>query len=145
MLDRLSKVPGKPGDLDGAYQAEDSRNSQVFVFTSFGAHWHILVGYRRPRLAREHLGMSGMSKTVYDFQRIWSGRVSTERRAWELLSLIDQIHLWGVTVFRDFVIRHLKPWHEFGKRCYVNDIDFTTSSSDKRIRIFDESVRYWFL
>ncbi|KAJ4045974.1 hypothetical protein NW761_007987 [Fusarium oxysporum] len=24
MLDRLSKVPGKPGDLDGAYQAEDS-------------------------------------------------------------------------------------------------------------------------
>ncbi|KAL7759383.1 hypothetical protein ACKLNR_009473 [Fusarium oxysporum f. sp. zingiberi] len=140
MLDRLSKVPGKPGDLDGAYQAEDSRNSQVFVFTSFGAHWHILVGYRRPRLAREHVGMSGMSKTVYDFQRIWSGRVSTERRAWELLSLIDQIHLWGVTVFRDFVIRHLKPWHEFGKRCYVNDIDFTTSSSDKRIRIFDESM-----
>ncbi|ENH69415.1 hypothetical protein FOC1_g10011767 [Fusarium oxysporum f. sp. cubense race 1] len=132
MLDRLSKVPGKPGDLDGAYQAEDSRNSQVFVFTSFGAHWHILVGYRRPRLAREHVGI------------IWSGRVSTERRAWELLSLIDQIHLWGVTVFRDFVIRHLKPWHEFGKRCYVNDIDFTTSSSDKRIRIFDESVRYWF-
>lgn len=60
MLDRLSKVPGKPGDLDGAYQAEDSRNSQVFVFTSFGAHWH-----RRPRLAREHVGMSGMSKTVY--------------------------------------------------------------------------------
>ncbi|KAF4429436.1 light induced alcohol dehydrogenase Bli-4 [Fusarium acutatum] len=144
MLDRLSKVPGKPGDLDGAYQAQDSRNSQVFVFTSFGAHWHILVGYRRPRLAREHAGMSGMSKTVYDFQRIWSGRVSTERRAWELLSLIDQIHLWGVTVFRDFVIRHLKPWHEFAKRCYVNDIDFTTASSDKRIRIFDESVRYWF-
>ncbi|EXM24013.1 hypothetical protein FOTG_08948 [Fusarium oxysporum f. sp. vasinfectum 25433] len=144
MLDRLSKVPGKPGDLDGAYQAEDSRNSQVFVFTSFGAHWHILVGYRRPRLAREHVGMSGMSKTVYDFQRIWSGRVSTERRAWELLSLIDQIHLWGVTVFRDFVIRHLKPWHEFGKRCYVNDIDFTTSSSDKRIRIFDESDIFCF-
>jgi hypothetical protein len=65
MLDRLSKVPGKPGELDGAYQAEGSRNSQVFVFTSFGAHWHILVGYRRPRLAREHAGMSGMSKTVY--------------------------------------------------------------------------------
>ncbi|KAG4289868.1 hypothetical protein FPRO06_04690 [Fusarium proliferatum] len=144
MLDRLSKIPGKPGDLDGAYQAEDSRNSQVFVFTSFGAHWHILVGYRRPRLAREHAGMAGMSKTVYDFQRIWSGRVSTERKAWELLSLIDQIHLWGVTVFRDFVVRHLKPWHEFGKRCYVNDIDFTTASSDKSIRIFDESVRYWF-
>ncbi|KAF9775386.1 hypothetical protein IL306_006518 [Fusarium sp. DS 682] len=36
MLGRLTKVPEKPGELDGAYQAEDSRNSQVFVFTSFG-------------------------------------------------------------------------------------------------------------
>jgi hypothetical protein len=48
----------------------------------------------------------------------------TERKAWELLSLVDQIHLWGVTDFRDFVIRHLKPWHEFCKKCYVNDVDF---------------------
>jgi len=48
----------------------------------------------------------------------------TEQKAWELLSIIDQIHLWGVTDFRDFVIQHLKPWHEFGKICYVNDIGF---------------------
>ncbi|KAF4450384.1 hypothetical protein F53441_6508 [Fusarium austroafricanum] len=144
MLDRLTRVPGKPGQFDGAYQTEDSRNSQVFVFTSFGAHWHILVGYRRQRLAREHAGHPGMSKTVYDFQRIWSGRVSIERRAWELLSLIDQIHLWGATDFRDFIIRRLKPWHEFGKRCYVNDIDFVTTSPDKSIRLNEKFHRYYF-
>lgn len=51
----------------------------------------------------------------------------TERKAWELLSFVDQIHLWGVTDFRDFVIRHLKPWHEFGKKCYVNNVDFMAS------------------
>lgn len=37
---------------------------------------------------------------------------------------MDQIHLWGVTDFRDFVIRHLKPWHAFGKECYINDVGF---------------------
>ncbi|KAK0743853.1 hypothetical protein B0T18DRAFT_469430 [Schizothecium vesticola] len=53
--------------------------------------------------------------------RIWSGRVITERKAWELLSIVDQIHEWGVTAHRDFVIRHLKAWHEFGRRCYFHD------------------------
>ncbi|KAH6879556.1 hypothetical protein B0T10DRAFT_520192 [Thelonectria olida] len=124
MLDRLARKPGRFGDKSGAYQTEQSRNSQVFVFTSFGAHWHILVGYKRPRLGWEYAGREGMSESVYLFQRIWSGRVTTERRAWELLSLVDQIHLWGATDFRDFVIRHLKPWHEFGKKCYVNDVKF---------------------
>jgi hypothetical protein len=46
----------------------------------------------------------------------------TEQKAWELLSIIDQIHMWGVTDFREFVIRHLKPWHEFCKKCYVFDV-----------------------
>ena len=31
---------------------------------------------------------------------------------------------WGCTNFRDFVIRNLKPWHEFAKKCYVNDVDY---------------------
>lgn len=61
------------------------------------------------------------------FQRIWSGPVTTERRAWELLSLIDQIHLWGVTDFRDFVITHLTPWHEFGQLCFANDVKYALS------------------
>jgi len=49
--------------------------------------------------------------------------VVTERKAWELLFMVDQIHIWGVTDFRDFVIHHLKPWHEFCKICHVLDTD----------------------
>ncbi|KAI0399688.1 hypothetical protein F4802DRAFT_588444, partial [Xylaria palmicola] len=127
ILDDLARWPGKLGRRDGAYQTAESRSTQTFVFTSFGAHWHILVGYRRPRLAREFAGRKGMSENVYLFQRIWSGRVITERCAWELLYLVDQIHEWGVTDFRDFVIRHLKPWHEFAKKCYVSDFDTMTT------------------
>jgi hypothetical protein len=51
--------------------------------------------------------------------------VDTEQKAWELLSMVDQIHEWGVTDFRDFVIQHLKRWHEFCKKCYDSDVDFT--------------------
>lgn len=50
--------------------------------------------------------------------------MTTERTAWELLQIVDQIHIWGATDFRDFVIQHLRPWHELGKTCYVNDIDY---------------------
>jgi hypothetical protein len=66
-----------------------------------------------------------MSESVYVFQRIWSARIVAERKAWELLSLIDQIHLWGVTDHREFVIRYLKPWHEFVEECYARDVDQT--------------------
>jgi hypothetical protein len=52
--------------------------------------------------------------------------VST-RKAWELLSLVDQIHLWGATDFRNSIIKYLKQWHEFGRRCYANDVDFLFS------------------
>lgn len=52
----------------------------------------------------------------------------TERKAWELLSLVDQIHLWGVTDFRNFVIQHLKPWHDFRKNCNINDVNFMATN-----------------
>lgn len=61
------------------------------------------------------------------FQRIWSGRVVTIRKAWELLSLVDQIHLWGATDFRNSIIQYLKPWHEFSRRAYANDVEFVVS------------------
>lgn len=131
MLERLSKRPGKAWDSSSNEdQTVGSRNSQVFVFTSFGAHWHILVGYKRPRLKSEYAGHEGMSKSVYIFQRIWSARVVTERKAWELISLIDQIHLWGVTDHRDFVIQHLKPWHAFAEECYARDVENTLGYVD---------------
>ena len=66
LLDALARRPGlsdRPGGA--AYQMPESRSSQVFALTSFGAHWHVMVGYRRPRLAREYKGRSGMSDMVY--------------------------------------------------------------------------------
>lgn len=48
----------------------------------------------------------------------------TMRKAWELLSLVDQIHLWGVTDFRSSIIQYLKQWHEFSRMCYANDVMF---------------------
>ena len=46
------------------------------------------------------------------------------RKAWELLSLVDQIHLWGVTDFRSSIIQCLKQWHEISRMCYANDVMF---------------------
>lgn len=65
ILDNLSRQPGNHGEKGSPYQTDKSCNSQVFACTSFGAHWHILVGYKRPRLGREHAGHPGMSESVY--------------------------------------------------------------------------------
>ena len=56
------------------------------------------------------------------FQRVWSGRITDERKAWELLSLIDQIHLWGVTTHREYVLRHLKLWHKYCKQVWAKEV-----------------------
>ncbi|KAF1970805.1 hypothetical protein BU23DRAFT_368284, partial [Bimuria novae-zelandiae CBS 107.79] len=121
MLDALARVPGPPDAEKRDYQFDGSQNAQVFALTSFGAQWHVMVGYRRPRLKREHAGHPGMSNTVYLYQRIWSGRIANERSAWELLHLVDQIHEWGVTTFRRYVIRHLHAWHSFGRAVWAKD------------------------
>lgn len=66
MLDSLARQPGKVGEKNRVYQPTRGRsNNQVFVFTSFGAHWHILVGYKRPRQEREYAGHEGFSESVY--------------------------------------------------------------------------------
>jgi hypothetical protein len=66
-LDLLDDVARRPGPVNSTkpYQMVSSHNYQVFVLTSFGAHWHLLVGYRRPRREHEHSGRKGMSETVY--------------------------------------------------------------------------------
>src|SRR5579862_169555 len=61
MLDDLCRKPGPVGSTK-PYQTATSHCYQVFALTSFGAHWHLLVGYRRPRQAKEHAGMKGMSE-----------------------------------------------------------------------------------
>jgi hypothetical protein len=65
MLDALARRPGPSGEIEGAYQFHGGRSAQVFGLISFGAYWHIMVGYRRPRLKREHAGHPNMSDTVY--------------------------------------------------------------------------------
>ena len=65
MLDSLARKPGKVGEKNRVYQSAGARNNQVFVFTSFGAHWHILVGYKRPRQVREYAGHEGFTESVY--------------------------------------------------------------------------------
>jgi len=55
------------------------------------------------------------------YQRVWSSRIADERSAWKLLYLVDQIHDWGVTTFRDYIIRHLKAWHRFGRVAWAYD------------------------
>jgi hypothetical protein len=139
MLDNLARTPGPVGSAK-VYQTTRSHKYQVFALTSFGAYWHLLVGYRRPRQPEEHAGVAGFSETVYVcisqqflheiqglnkviqvFQRVWSARVTNERAAWELLSLVDQIHMWAITEFRTFVTEHLKPWHKFCEDNYLYD------------------------
>jgi hypothetical protein len=34
---------------------------------------------------------------------------------------VDQIHEWGVTTFRRYVIRHLHAWHRFGRAVWAHD------------------------
>ncbi|KFZ13080.1 hypothetical protein V501_03895 [Pseudogymnoascus sp. VKM F-4519 (FW-2642)] len=113
MLDNLSREPGTVG-TSRPFQTKKSHENQVFALTSFGAQWHVLVAFKRLREKEEHSEMEDcVSRDVYIFQKIWSGRVINERSAWELLSLIDQIHEYAVTTFRKYVIEHLHRWHIF--------------------------------
>ena len=65
------------------------------------------------------------------FRRIWSGCIETERGAWELLALMDQINDWAITTFRDFVIHHLEEWHKYCDANYLFDWD-TDDENSKR-------------
>jgi hypothetical protein len=64
MLDELARTPG-PVESAKPYQTNASHQYQVFALTSFGAHWHLLVGYQRPRGVDEYAGTKGLSDTVY--------------------------------------------------------------------------------
>jgi len=49
ILDNLARKPG-PVDYTKVYQTPSSHIHQTFALASFGDLWHILVGYRRPRV-----------------------------------------------------------------------------------------------
>ncbi|KAH7134467.1 hypothetical protein B0J13DRAFT_640840 [Dactylonectria estremocensis] len=97
---------------------------------------------RQAIIIKEHAGAPGLSKNVYIFQRVRSGRLTNERSAWELLSLIDQIHLWAITEFRTFVVDHLKLWHDFCGKNYLLDWPsiYDVKPELKQMRTFSEEV-----
>ncbi|KAF2814121.1 uncharacterized protein BDZ99DRAFT_495668 [Mytilinidion resinicola] len=140
MLDCLARTPDSSG-YPTAYQTHESRNFQVFALTSYGAQWHINVGYRRPREKVDtecadwvhpvHVENGRVSDYVYIFQRVWSGRVVNQKRAYELLTLIDQIQDWATHKHRDFVTRHLVPWTRLGRRWQIDRV-WTFDPDDER-------------
>lgn len=68
MLHSLGQHPAQKEfniQVDGTIYQSSGDKAQVFAFTSFGAHWHILVGYRRRRAKNEHAGTPGLSENVY--------------------------------------------------------------------------------
>lgn len=64
---------------------------------------------------REYCFLASITSANMCFQEMkefWQGDITEEKMAWQLHSLIDQIHVWAVQVFRPFVLDHLKPWHQ---------------------------------
>ena len=55
-----------------------------------------------------------------------------------MLFLVDQIHDWAITQFREFVLQHLKPWHEFCEENYLFDWDSVYNKGRKRKRTCEE-------
>lgn len=43
--------------------------------------------------------------------------------------LVDKIHHWAKTRFRNFVIQHLKPWHKYCDEDYLSDWDTDDENS----------------
>src|ERR1700760_3247007 len=73
------------------------------------------------------------------FQRVWSGDVDIESNAFELLSLLDQIHLWSITAYRTFVIDHLRAWHAACEQNYYLEWDtiYDLGDNKKRARVLE--------
>ena len=63
MLDTSVRRPD-PAGSPKIYQIRENHRYQVFDLASFGVHWHLSVGYRRPRMEEEHAGMTGLSENV---------------------------------------------------------------------------------
>ncbi|KAI9695513.1 MAG: hypothetical protein M1836_006430 [Candelina mexicana] len=133
MLDHLAHTPG-PQTAKTGYQTPSSHDFQVFAITSFGAYWHVLVGFRHDRTAEQHAGTSGLSKKVASFRKIWSGAITNERGAWELIYLIDRIQHYARNHFRDFVMYHLDNWHDYCSENYMFDWDSDDESGSTRKR-----------
>lgn len=75
------------------------------------------------------------------FQKLWSGHVTNKEKAYQLLDLIDQIHLWAITDYRTFILEHLRPWHKLCQDNYLLKWDsiYDTGEEQKRKRTNSET------
>ena len=64
MLDELSRVPGPVGSPRG-FQTDTSHNNQAFALTNYGAHWHLLLPFKKPREEDQHANAEGLSENAY--------------------------------------------------------------------------------
>lgn len=64
LLDTLARVHGAPDVGECDYQLREPEYSSL-ALTSFGAQWHIMVGYRRPCLKLEHAVHPSIGHPVY--------------------------------------------------------------------------------
>jgi hypothetical protein len=75
------------------------------------------------------------------FQKLWSGHVTNKEKAYQLLDLIDQIHLWAITDYRTFILEHLRPRHKLCQDNYLLEWDsiYDTGEEKKRKRTKSET------
>ena len=52
-------------------------------------------------------------------ETIWEGDVGDLNSAYALISIVNQIHDYGASQHREFIIRHLTPWLEHSEGCGV--------------------------
>lgn len=86
-------------------------------------------------------------------ETLWQGDVRRFDHALELICLVDQIHDFGVTHHRPFVMKHLEAWHakhqatspvpkEISPGFDSNDISNNLNDSDKDPQMSDDES--WF-
>lgn len=63
LLDDLASDPASGSRRN--FQTGTSQDNQVFALTSFGAHWHVLVAFKKRRSISRFAGVEGLSKNVY--------------------------------------------------------------------------------
>ena len=111
MLDDLARSP----DNTDEYQKPDSSSRyQVFLFTSCGPRWEVWIACnycgRGVSIVSDMRATQQLTKATQMVDRIWSGNICEENKAYDLLCIMEQIHNYAVTKHRDFVVEHLQAW-----------------------------------
>lgn len=112
MLDDLAR---SPDNIDEYQKPDSSLRYQVFLFTSCGPRWEVWIacnycGQGVSNISSDPRTTSRLTKATQMVDRIWSGNICEENKAYDLLCIMEQIHNYAVTKHRDFVVEHLQAW-----------------------------------